>query len=92
MNNSHPAPFPVNLVNRIISSTRANIILDPFMGSGTTAIAAIINGRKYIGIEIAPQYVALAESRINDYYKSNELLEYKSNKFFEKKETHYEFI
>jgi site-specific DNA-methyltransferase (adenine-specific) len=36
MNNDHPAPFPVALIDRIISSTTANIILDPFSGSGTT--------------------------------------------------------
>lgn len=40
MNNPHPAPFPVHLIERIVSSTEAEIILDPFMGSGTTAIAA----------------------------------------------------
>lgn len=40
MKNEHPAPFPVALIERIIGSTNANLILDPFMGSGTTAIAA----------------------------------------------------
>lgn len=40
MNNSHPAPFPIQLIDRIIGSTEAKIVLDPFMGSGTTAIAA----------------------------------------------------
>ena len=64
MNNSHPAPFPVALVNRIISSTNAEIILDPFMGSGTTAISALIHERKYIGIEQSREYIKLAEQRI----------------------------
>lgn len=64
MKNPHPAPFPVALINRIISSTDANIILDPFMGSGTTAIAAIENNRKYVGIELSPEYCKLAEQRI----------------------------
>ncbi len=64
MKNPHPAPFPVALVDRIISSTSAEIILDPFMGSGTTAVAAIQNNRKYVGIEIAQEYVELAEERI----------------------------
>jgi modification methylase len=40
MNNIHPAPFPVALIDRIISSTFAELILDPFSGSGTTAVAA----------------------------------------------------
>lgn len=66
MNNSHPAPFPVALIERIISSTNATMILDPFMGSGTTAVAAKRLGRTYLGIEISPQYCALAEKRIAD--------------------------
>ncbi len=64
MKNPHPAPFPVALIDQIISSTNANIILDPFMGSGTTAISAIKNGRKYIGIELSPEYVEMAQERI----------------------------
>ena len=40
MNNSHPAPFPTPFINRIISSTTAKLILDPFSGSGTTAVVA----------------------------------------------------
>jgi len=71
MNNPHPAPFPINLIDRIISSTYANIILDPFMGSGTTAIAALLNNRQYIGIEISPEYIELAEFRIKDYFKDS---------------------
>jgi modification methylase len=69
MNNPHPAPFPVDLINRIISSTCANIVLDPFMGSGTTAIAALMNSRHYIGIEISPEYNILAKTRIKNYCK-----------------------
>jgi modification methylase len=69
MNNSHPAPFPVALIDRIVKSTTAEIVLDPFMGSGTTAIAALKNKRKYIGIELAPEYVKLAEARIENFLK-----------------------
>jgi modification methylase len=69
MNNSHPAPFPVALIDRIVKSTTAEIVLDPFMGSGTTAIAALKNNRKYIGIELAPEYVELAQVRINDFLR-----------------------
>jgi len=77
MNNPHPAPFPINLIDRIISSTYANIILDPFMGSGTTAIAALLNNRQYIGIEISPEYIELAKSRIKEYFKDSFQFEYK---------------
>lgn len=63
-NNSHPAPFPVALIDRIMENTTAQVILDPFMGSGTTAVSAIKNGRHYIGIELSPTYCADAEQRI----------------------------
>lgn len=62
--NAHPAPFPVALINRIISSTYADTILDPFMGSGTTAVVAKALGRHYIGIEISEEYCKMAEERI----------------------------
>jgi len=64
MNNKHPAPFPVALIDRIISSTSARTVLDPFIGSGTTAIAAMQNNRDYIGIEISAEYCQMAENRI----------------------------
>ena len=69
MNNPHPAPYPVALINRIISSTNAQRILDPFIGSGTTAIASIMNGREYLGIDISPEYIEMAENRINEFKK-----------------------
>lgn len=62
--NKHPAPFPLALPMRCIDSTDAEIILDPFMGSGTTAIAAKRLGKQYIGIELSPEYVKMAEERI----------------------------
>ncbi len=64
MNNEHPAAFPVKLIDRIISSTNAEIVLDPFMGSGTTAISAINYNRDYIGIDVSPEYCEMAEKRI----------------------------
>lgn len=64
MKNEHPAPFPLALIDRIISSTNAQTVLDPFMGSGTTAIAAMLNQRNYVGIELSPEYVKMAEKRI----------------------------
>jgi len=63
-NNPHPAPFPVALIERIISSTHAKTILDPFSGSGTTAIAALNLNRNYIGIDISPEYCESAKNRI----------------------------
>ena len=69
MNNPHPAPYPVHLIERIVSSTEAEIILDPFMGSGTTAIAALRHDRKYIGIDVAPEYCEMAKKRIQEEKK-----------------------
>ena len=65
----HPAPFPVELPNRLIQlySFKNNIILDPFMGSGSTAIAAITSDRKYIGYEIDEAYVQIAEERLKPH-------------------------
>lgn len=64
MNNPHPAPFPVDLIERIVSSTYANIVLDPFMGSGTTAVAAHNQGRDFIGIDISEEYCEMARKRL----------------------------
>lgn len=64
LSNAHPAPFPVELAERAIKSTDANLILDPFMGSGTTALAAKTQGRHYVGIELSPEYCELAEKRL----------------------------
>jgi site-specific DNA-methyltransferase (adenine-specific) len=63
----HPGVFPVRLAaDHIISwSNPGDVVLDPFMGSGTTALAAIKNGRNYIGFEIAEEYCQIAETRIS---------------------------
>jgi len=66
LNNPHPAPFPVALPERIIGSTNAEIVLDPFMGSGTTAVAAKKLKRQYIGIELSPDYCKMAEARVQN--------------------------
>lgn len=63
-NNPHPAPFPVELAQRCIESTTANIVLDPFIGSGSTAIAAEGCNRDWIGIDISNDYCKLARERI----------------------------
>jgi modification methylase len=65
MNNPHPAPFPEVLIERIVSSTKAKIILDPFMGSGTTAAVAKKLKRSYIGIDVAPEYCKMAKKRLS---------------------------
>ena len=65
MKNKHPAPFPVSLVERIISSTYAELILDPFMGSGTTAVAAKNLNRNFIGIEISHDYCEMSKERLS---------------------------
>lgn len=66
--NEHPAPFPIALAERAIVSTDAQIILDPFMGSGTTAIAAKKQGRSFVGIELSKNYIKIAEKRLNDFF------------------------
>ncbi|EMN6591983.1 site-specific DNA-methyltransferase, partial [Escherichia coli] len=73
-NIDHPAPFPIELIERVISSTNANIILDPFMGSGTTALAAKKLDRNYIGIEISQEYCDYAQKRISQVTEQNKLL------------------
>jgi site-specific DNA-methyltransferase (adenine-specific) len=62
----HPAPFPVELPYRLIQlyTFEGEVVLDPFMGSGQTAIAAIKSKRFYVGYEIVPEYVELAQKRI----------------------------
>ena len=65
--NTHPAPYPVALTDRIISSVGAKVILDPFMGSGTTAISAINFKRDYIGIDNSMEYCRMAEDRIKSH-------------------------
>jgi site-specific DNA-methyltransferase (adenine-specific) len=62
----HPAPFPEELPKRLIQlySFTGDIILDPFMGSGTTAVAAIKAKRNYIGYDINGEYITLANNRI----------------------------
>ena len=64
----HPAPFPEELPNRLIKlfSFTNDIVIDPFMGSGTTAIAAIKNSRNFVGYEINEEYINLANNRIEN--------------------------
>lgn len=63
----HPAPYPVELPRRVIElfTYVGDTVLDPFMGAGQTGIAAVRTGRRYVGVDIDPEYVALAEGRIS---------------------------
>lgn len=65
-NDDHEAKFPAELPRRLIRMfTRdGDIVLDPFMGSGTSAIVALEQGRRYIGLELMPKYAALARGAI----------------------------
>jgi DNA modification methylase len=64
----HPAPFPVELPQRLIElyTFRDDVVLDPFLGSGTTAVAAVRCGRRFAGYDTDPGYIALAESRVRE--------------------------
>lgn len=72
----HPAPFPIELPKRLIDlySFVGDIVLDPFMGSGTTAEAAIDTKRKFVGYETSEEYVALSQKRIIEKLKANEFV------------------
>lgn len=63
---THPAQFPEALVERcvLVSTNENDIILDPFMGSGTTAKVAISHGRRVVGFEINPSYLEVIKNRL----------------------------
>jgi DNA modification methylase len=67
-NRSHSAAFPIDLPTWFIKlfTTRNDLVLDPFIGSGTTAVAAIQLGRKFVGIDIENKYVDLSQQRISE--------------------------
>ena len=71
----HPAPFPEELPRRLIEfySYKGDVILDPFMGSGTTAIAALKSRRHFIGFEISEEYFILANKRIKEVKEQKRL-------------------
>lgn len=64
----HPAQFPAELIDRVMkaSSNKGDLVLDPFMGSGTAAEVAIDNGRKFVGFELEKKYCNFAIQRIED--------------------------
>ena len=64
----HPAPYPVELPRRLIElyTFEGDLVLDPFLGSGSTAVAAVETGRHYVGYELSAEYIELAEKRIRE--------------------------
>jgi DNA modification methylase len=64
----HPAPFPVELPARLINlyTYRGDLVLDPFVGSGTTAVAAVRSGRHFAGYDLDESYIELAEARVRE--------------------------
>jgi len=74
----HPAPFPIELPYRCIQlyTFEGDVVLDPFVGSGTTCIAAIMLKRHYIGIDINEEYIKLAQKRIAQYKSQKKLAEF----------------
>jgi DNA modification methylase len=65
----HPAPFPVELPRRLIElyTYEGDVVLDPFMGAGTTAVACVQSDRHYVGFEIEESYLQRAEARIAEH-------------------------
>ena len=63
---NHPAPFPVDLPRKCIEmyTFEGDVVLDPFLGSGTTAVASKQTGRKYIGVDLSEEYCKIAEQRV----------------------------
>jgi DNA modification methylase len=67
--NNHPTVKPLALMRylcRLTATPTKGNILDPFLGSGTTGVAALMEGREFIGIEKSPEYLAIAERRIRE--------------------------
>lgn len=64
----HPCQFPVAIPQRLIKGLAPDngLVLDPFMGSGTTGVAAVIEGRRFVGAEIQKEYFAISSTRINE--------------------------
>jgi DNA modification methylase len=73
--NGHPCPKPIKFWTKIVAaaSRDAETVLDPFMGSGTTGVACIALGRKFVGIELDPAYFEIAIKRLADALKQTDL-------------------
>ena len=75
--NGHPCPKPLGWMEWAVdlASRVGETVLDPFMGSGTTGVAAVLHGRKFIGIELSPAYFDIACRRIEQAYKQRPLFD-----------------
>ena len=71
----HPAPFPVELPRRLIElyTFAGDLVLDPFIGSGSTAVAAVETDRHYVGYDLSAEYLEIAERRIHEGRMGNQL-------------------
>lgn len=69
----HPCQFPVGLVERLIlgMSNKGDIVFDPFMGVGSSGVAAIAHGRKFIGSDTSREFVSVAKDRLNSFKNGN---------------------
>ena len=86
--NGHPAPFPLVLPARIIYSIlddKKGVVLDPYVGSGTTCLAAKLLGSNYIGIDISKEYVKDAENRLKNYSSYKDKIDEELSKHIVKK-------
>lgn len=85
-NTDHPTQKPEKLLAKIIlaSSNEGDVILDPFLGSGTTAVVAKKLGRRYVGIEIDETYCCLAEKRLELAEKDRNIQGYSDGVFWER--------
>ncbi len=70
---AHPAQFPVAVIDRIVKacSNLGDLVLDPFMGSGTTAEACLMNGRNCIGFELSEDYMGVCADRLDSWVKAD---------------------
>lgn len=85
-NTAHPTQKPEKLIAKLIlaSSNEGDIVLDPFLGSGTTSVVAKKLNRKYIGIEQNEQYCAWAEKRLEDAENNKAIQGYADKVFWER--------
>jgi modification methylase len=87
-NNNHPAPFPIVLPARVIYSIlneNNGMVIDPYMGSGSTAVAAKLLGKKYFGIDLSLEYIKQAEDRIKNCLIEKDIVDKEiANHFVEK--------
>lgn len=69
----HPCQFPVELIERLVLALtrKDDLVFDPFMGTGTTAVAALLHNRRAMGAEIMPEYIEIAKKRIKDTINGN---------------------